>query len=194
MFIETMTQEKEYLERYTGELEALLLRLAVEEGLLEKQLLETEDLTELFPEIAKPYLGDAVPDFEKYPLVSLGWIAFVGMALAVLWDADWERYGKLDAQNLYAQIRQPRGWDELDEYGLEETLGLKKDSEEAQRYTKFLHRAAEQSLSALMHERAEPSTPLALQLYVRTLYGLYRLGVALGLRFLGYKYHSSMAN
>ena len=45
--METMTQEKEYLERYTGELEALLLRLAEEEGLLEKQLLETEDLTEL---------------------------------------------------------------------------------------------------------------------------------------------------
>lgn len=189
-----MNKQEEYLERYTSELEALLLRLAEEDGFLGKQLLETEDLTNLFPEIVKPYLGDAVADFEKFPLVSLGWIAFVGMGLAVLWDADWETYGKLTGQELYSGLRQPRGWDELDEYVLEEALGLKKDSEEAQRYTKFLRKAAQQSYSALMHEKAEPSSPLAFQLYGRTLYGLYRLGVALGLASLGYKLHATPLN
>lgn len=189
-----MNKQEEYLERYTGELEALLLRLAEEDGFLGKQLLETEDLTALFPAIVKPYLGDAVPDFEKYPLVSLGWMSFVGMALATLWDADWEKYGQLDAPKLYALVRQPRGWDELDEYVLEEVLGLPKDEEEAQRYTKFLRKAAQQAYSALMHEKAEPSSPMAFQLYGRTLYGLYRLGVALGLAFLGYKYDAPLAN
>lgn len=190
----TMNKQEEYLERYTGELETLLLRLAEEDGFLGKRLLETDDLTELFPAVVKPYLGDAVPDFEKYPLVSLGWIAFVGIGLAVLWDADWETYGKLTGDELYSQLRQPRGWDELDEYVLEEELGLKKDADEAQRYTKFLHKAAQQAYSALMHEKAEPSSPLAFQLYGRTLYGLYRLGVALGLGFLGYKYDAPLAN
>lgn len=190
----TMNKQEEYLERYTGELEALLLRLAEEDDFLGKRLLETEDLTALFPAVVKPYLGDAVPDFEKYPLVSLGWIAFVGMGLAILWDTDWEQYGQLTGEELYAHFREPRGWDELDEYVLEEGLGLKKDSDEAQRYTKFLRKASEQAYSALMHERAEPSSPMAFQLYGRTLYGLYRLGVALELSFLGYKLHASEVN
>lgn len=41
--------EAEKLQPYTEALEQILLRLAEEEGLLEKQLLETDDLTELFP-------------------------------------------------------------------------------------------------------------------------------------------------
>ena len=183
--------EAEKLQPYTEALEQILLRLGEEEGLLEKQLLETDDLTELFPELTQAYLGDAVPDFEQYPLVSLGWIAFVGMAMAALWDSDWEQYGAIPAGELYQQIRDARGWDELDEYVLEEAIGLRKESDEAKRYTAFLRRATEQAYSALMHERAEPSTPLAFQLYGRTLYALYRLGIALGLNLLGYKLHRS---
>lgn len=186
--------EAENLGQYTQALEDLLLRLAEEEGLLGKQLLETDDLTELFPELAKAYLADAVPDFEKYPLVSLGWIAFVGMAMAALWDSDWEHYGAIEADALYQQIRETRGWDELDEYVLEEALGLRKESDEAKRYTTFLRRASEQAYSTLMHEQAEPSSPLAFQLYGRTLYALYRLGIALGLNLLGYKLQRSEAN
>ena len=186
--------EAEKLQPYTEALERILLRLAEEEGLLGKQLLETDDLTELFPELTQAYLGDAVPDFEQYPLVSLSWIAFVGMAMAALWDSDWGQYGAIPAGELYQQIRDARGWDELDEYVLEEAIGLHKESDEAKRYTAFLRRATEQAYSALMHERAEPSTPLAFQLYGRTLYALYRLGIALGLNLLGYKLHRSQAN
>ena len=116
------------------------------------------------------------------------------MAMAALWDSDWEQYGAIPAGELYQQIRDARGWDELDEYVLEEAIGLRKESDEAKRYTAFLRRATEQAYSALMHERAEPSTPLAFQLYGRTLYALYRLGVALGLNLLGYKLHRSQAN
>ena len=183
-----MNKDQEYLERYADELEGLLLRLAREEGLLGKQFLETEDLTELYLNVVKPYLGDAVPDFEQYPLVSLGWIAFVGIALAVQWDAYWVHYGALGGEQLYLQLRQPRGWDELDEYVMQEVLGLEAGGEEERRYTDFLRRAAEQTYSALMHEQAEPSSPLAFRLYTQSLYVLYRLGVSLGLDFLGYRY------
>ena len=105
-----------------------------------------------------------------------------------------EQYGAIPAGELYQQIRDARGWDELDEYVLEEAIGLRKESDEAKRYTAFLRRATEQAYTALMHERAEPSTPLAFQLYGRTLYALYRLGIALGLNLLGYKLHRSQAN
>ncbi|MBF1313657.1 MAG: hypothetical protein HXM99_02425 [Porphyromonadaceae bacterium] len=136
--------------------------------------------------MAQPYMESAVPDFEQYPLVSLGWMTFVGMAMAVLWDEDWQRYQPLGSA-LYTQLRDARGWDELDEYVLEDVLGMLRGSEEAKRYTDLVRRLAELALTQLRHENAEPSSPMAFQLYARTLFGLYRIGVALGLARLGYK-------
>ena len=174
------------LEQYTSELQPLLLQLAQQEGFLRGPLLETADLDELWPALAQPYMASAVPDFEQYPLVSLGWMTFVGMAMAVLWDEDWQRYQPLGSA-LYTQLRDARGWDELDEYVLEDVLGMLRGSEEAKRYTDLVRRLAELALTQLRHENAEPSSPMAFQLYARTLFGLYRIGVALGLARLGYK-------
>lgn len=181
-----MSEQEAYLEQYTSELQPLLLQLAQQEGFLRDPLLETADLDELWPALAQPYMASAVPDFEQYPLVSLGWMTFVGMAMAVLWDEDWQRYQPLGSA-LYTQLRDARGWDELDEYVLEDVLGMLRGSEEAKRYTDLVRRLAELALTQLRHENAEPSSPMAFQLYARTLFGLYRIGVALGLARLGYK-------
>ena len=129
-----MSEQEAYLEQYTSELQPLLLQLAQQEGFLRGPLLETADLDELWPALAQPYMASAVPDFEQYPLVSLGWMTFVGMAMAVLWDEDWQRYQPLGSA-LYTQLRDARGWDELDEYVLEDVLGMLRSSEEAKRYT-----------------------------------------------------------
>lgn len=129
-----MSEQEAYLEQYTSELQPLLLQLAQQEGFLRGPLLETADLDELWPALAQPYMASAVPDFEQYPLVSLGWMTFVGMAMAVLWDEDWQRYQPLGSA-LYTQLRDARGWDELDEYVLEDVLGMLRGSEEAKRYT-----------------------------------------------------------
>ena len=181
-----MSEQEAYLEQYTSELQPLLLQLAQQEGFLRGPLLETADLDELWPALAQPYMASAVPDFEQYPLVSLGWMTFVGMAMAVLWDEDWQRYQPLGSA-LYTQLRDARGWDELDEYVLEDVLGMLRGSEEAKRYADLVRRLAELALTQLRHENAEPSSPMAFQLYARTLFGLYRIGVALGLARLGYK-------
>ena len=181
-----MSEQEAYLEQYTSELQPLLLQLAQQEGFLRGPLLETADLDELWPALAQPYMASAVPDFEQYPLVSLGWMTFVGMAMPVLWDEDWQRYQPLGSA-LYTQLRDARGWDELDEYVLEDVLGMLRGSEEAKRYTDLVRRLAELALTQLRHENAEPSSPMAFQLYARTLFGLYRIGVALGLARLGYK-------
>jgi len=178
----TMSEQEAYLEQYTSELQPLLLQLAQQEGVLRGPLLETADLDELWPALAQPYMASAVPDFEQYPLVSLGWMTFVGMAMAVLWDEDWQRYQPLGSA-LYTQLRDARGWDELDEYVLEDVLGMLRGSEEAKRYTDLVRRLAELALTQLRHENAEPSSPMAFQLYARTLF----VGVALGLARLGYK-------
>ena len=97
-----MSEQEAYLEQYTSELQPLLLQLAQQEGFLRGPLLETADLDELWPALAQPYMANAVPDFEQYPLVSLGWMTFVGMAMAVLWDEDWQRYQPLGSALLYA--------------------------------------------------------------------------------------------
>ena len=181
-----MSEQEAYLEQYTSELQPLLWQFVQQEGHLSGPILETVDLDELWTALAQPYMESAVSDFEQYPLVSLGWMAFVGMAMAVLWDEDWARYQSMGSA-LYTQLRDARGWDELDEYVLEDVFGMSLGSEDAQHYTDLVRRLAELALTQLRHEGAEPSSPLAFQLYARTLFALYRMGVALGLARLGYR-------
>ena len=90
-----MSGQEAYLEQYTSELQPLLLQLAQQEGFLRGPLLETADLDELWPALAQPYMASAVPDFEQYPAGVARLDAFVGMAMAVLWDEDWQRYQPL---------------------------------------------------------------------------------------------------
>ena len=48
---------------------------------------ECPDIEELWPKIGEAYLQDGVREFQNYPVVSLGWMMYVGMALAMgnLW-------------------------------------------------------------------------------------------------------------
>ena len=67
-----------------------------------------------------PKSGEAM--FSKYPTVALGWIMFVGMAIAKYWDEDWELYGKVD--NLYEYLRDRIDFDHMDDYILDQVLLL----------------------------------------------------------------------
>ncbi|MBR2085151.1 MAG: hypothetical protein IJ879_11300, partial [Muribaculaceae bacterium] len=57
------------------------------------------------------------------------WIMFVAMAVARFWDLDWERYDKVE--NLYTMLRDKRGYDNLDEYIMDEVLDVHGDEAEA---------------------------------------------------------------
>lgn len=61
---------------------------------VDQHLPEAPDLEALWAKIGESYLPDALREFNKFPTVSLGWIMFVGMALAKYWDEDWELYSK----------------------------------------------------------------------------------------------------
>lgn len=56
---------------------------------VDEHLPEAPDLEELWSKIGESYLPDAMREFPKYPTVALGWIMFVGMAMAKYWDVDW---------------------------------------------------------------------------------------------------------
>ena len=102
-----------FLDHYQTQLTDQLLRLCTNAHALTGQLLSTPDLVERWNDVAASYLADAVPEIAKYPHVALGWMMYVGMGLAHLWDSEWERIAA--RTGLYALLRDPRGFDCLDE-------------------------------------------------------------------------------
>ena len=87
---------------------------------IDARLPECPDVEELWEQIAQAYLPDGIREFNAYPMASLGWMMYIGMAVAKYWDTEWEIYSKLP--DIYAYIRDKRGYDCMDEYIREEIL------------------------------------------------------------------------
>ena len=90
-----------------------------------------QDVEDKWQNILTAYMPDGVREYNEYPMVSLGWIMFVGMAMAKYWDLDWEKYA--DKDDIYETLRKQRGFDEMDEYILEEVLEF--DEEKCKKIT-----------------------------------------------------------
>ena len=89
---------------------------------VDAHLPEAPDLEELWQKVGESYLPDAIREVAKYPTVSLGWIMYVGMALAKYWDEDWELYSKVE--NHYEYLRDRIDLDHMDDYICEKVLPL----------------------------------------------------------------------
>ena len=77
---------------------------------VDEHLPEAPDLEELWSKIGESYLPDAMREFSKYPTVALGWIMFVGMAMAKYWDVDWELYSKVEDHYTHLRARTSTTW------------------------------------------------------------------------------------
>ena len=106
-----------------------LHRYLVDRGAVDQRLPECPDVEEKWPAVAEAYLPDGAREFNLYPIASLGWMMFIGMAIAKFWDTDWEKYAQIG--DLYTPLRDKRGYDHLDEYVMEEVLDLHGDDAEA---------------------------------------------------------------
>lgn len=53
---------------------------------VDERLPEAPDIEGLWPKIGESYLSDGMREFADYPTVSLGWMMFLGMAIAKYWD------------------------------------------------------------------------------------------------------------
>jgi phosphoserine phosphatase len=107
---------------------------------------------------------------------------YIGMAVAKMWDTDWELYSKVE--DLYVYMRDKRGYDSMDEYIRQDVLLL-----EGADYTaleKTVGECAQRVYNALMHQGLEPGTREAFDAYVACLHQLYLMGAAMQLRRLGY--------
>lgn len=155
--------------------------LALEE--VDTRLPECPDVEGKWEEIARAYIPDGIREFADYPTVSLGWMMYVGMAVAKLWDTEWEIYSKIE--NLYAYIRDKRGYDSMDEYIREEVLLLRGDDYTA--LEKLVGECASRIHNVLRHQNIEPGTREAFDAYVACLRQLYQMGMAVQLKRMGYR-------
>ena len=149
---------------------------------VDEQLPECPDVEDKWEDIAKAYIPDGIREFQSFPLASLGWMMYIGMAVAKMWDTEWEIYSKIE--DLYAYMRDKRGYDSMDEYIREEVLLLRGvDYTVLERVT---GECASRVYNTLMHQHIEPGTREAFNGYVASLHQLYLMGVAAQLKRMGH--------
>lgn len=174
------------IKKFEDTLKEDLHRYLRSEDRIDEKFPECPDVDDLWPSVEEAYIPDGASEFQDYPVVSLGWIMFVGMALAVYWDEDWEKYSKETGAQLYEKLRDAKGFDNLDDYVLFDVMHL--DEEEAEKVSALVAECAARTLSALHRSNFEAGTAQAVKAYEAALHQLYLTGVAMEINALGYHY------
>lgn len=149
---------------------------------VDERLPEAVDIEAKYCSVAESYLADGVREFANYPTVSLGWMMYIGMAVARFWDDDWVIYDHLD--DLYLYMRDKSGYDLLDEYIRGVVLGLKQPDFDTTE--QLVQECAERTYAMLMRQRLEPGTEAAFRGYVACIHQLYLMGAYVQLHRMGY--------
>lgn len=161
-----------------------LLRLCTGAGMLDGKLLHSDDVDLRWKDYAPDYLADAMPQIAEYPMVSVAWAGYVGMAVAKWWDLDWETYREKPYDSLHGK----RGFDDMDERIVRVILGIKPDSEEASEIENVLRQCATTAIGFIRHENIEPQSKRAFYVFARCVKVLYEIGAAIELQRLGYRW------
>ena len=107
------------------------------------------------------------------------------MAVAQWWDTDWGRNHSMKYESLHGA----RGFDDMDEHIVQNILGLSLDSVEAKQIVNILLCCAQKAVDFIRHEQIEHQTVKAFHVFARTVKVMFRIGAALQLKRLGYKFH-----
>lgn len=173
-----------YLENFEGRITEELLRLCKQYEVLDGTLLATEDINARWQAFAPEYMADAVPNIASYPTVAIAWAGYVGIAVAHLWDSDWAAHSKDEYKSLYG----PAGFDDMDENIVQNVLGFHLESREAKSIEQMMRRLGETALTLIRRENIEPQSPMAFHIYARVVKVMFRIGAAIELKRLGYKF------
>ena len=149
---------------------------------VDERLPECPDVEEKWEPIAKAYIPDGIKEFQNFPTASFGWMMYIGMAIAKMWDTEWETYSKME--DLYTYMRDKRGYDAMDEYIREEVLLLQGIDYNV--LEKLTGECASRVYNAMIHQHIEPGTKEAFNAYVACLHQLYLMGAAIQLKRMGY--------
>ena len=176
------SDSRQIVEDFEAKVGADLTAFLQKKGVLDARVPECPDVEEKWSEIARAYLPDGAREFQQYPVVSLGWMMFIGMAMAFYWDTDWAAYST--KENIYETLRDMRGYDNMDEAVVEDVLGY--TGETAEKVNALVADCASRVFGLLNHEHIEPGTEAALGCYIAALHRLYLAGMAMELNALGY--------
>ncbi len=174
----------QYFEQFEENLTTEMVRLCTEGGMLDGMLLATDDIDQKWDDLAPAYSADAIHEIASYPEVSIAWAGYLGMAVAQYWDLDWNGH----QGDSYGSFYGPRGFDDMDEHIMQDILGNPLGSPEEQKLTHMLERCTQYCISYIRAEQIEPQTAAAFQAFVRTVRAVFRIGAALQLKMLGYKF------
>ena len=151
-------------------------------GKIDSRPAESPDLDGLWPKVGEAYLPDALREFSDYPTVTLGWMMYIGMALAKYWDEDWNVYGQIP--DLYGYMLEHTDYDHLDEYICSQVLML--SAEEHDKIEKIVAECASRTYNRFCHLGLEPGTESAFRAFVGALHQMYKMGIAMQFKAMGY--------
>ncbi len=174
----------QYLIRFEEKMQDDLLRLATSRNMLKGVLLATEDIDEQWNILAPEYMGDAVPQIAHYPTVSVAWAAYLGMAVAYGWDADWETFLKMPYQSYYGE----QGFDDMDEHIVRDLLRIPLDSRTAKELEETIRQCGEKAVDLIRYEQIPPQSEMAFHVFARACKAMYKIGAAIQLKRMGYNF------
>ncbi len=164
-------------ESFADRLTEHLLRVCTSSGLLDGKLLASPDIDGAWTEYAPSYYGDAVRNFNDYPEYCLACAGYLGMAVARLWDEDWQVFSGVG----YSFFQGGRGFDDMDDHI---TGSILKDGGSS---VPAMETCSTEAYHFLMKERPEPGTAEAYRMFLAAAGVLFRVGAAIELHRLGYK-------
>lgn len=170
--------EKTFEERLFADLRRYLLEVKE----IDEHFPDDIDIEEKWQQIAEDYLPDGIREFPEYPTVSLGWMMYIGMAVARYWDDAWEIYGKMD--HIYPYLRDKGGYDVMDEFVRSSVLQLGMPAYDDTE--KLVQECASRIYAALRRENIQSATKEAFEAYIDCLHVLYIMGAAVQLHRMGY--------
>lgn len=176
-------QQQNDIYHFEQALAADLTQYLLSHHLIDAHLPDAPDLEQLWPTLAQAYLPDALREMNAYPVTTLGWMMYIGMAMARYWDDDWAVYSAVPG-NLYEYMLRKTDYDHLDEYISSHVLML--SDADAEALSALVAECASRTLHALSHAPFEAGTPQAFRAFIAALHTLYRFGLFIELRTLGY--------
>lgn len=169
------------LDRFETILSDGLVKLCNGAGVFQGGIMSSPDFDTLWDEsYLKDYTADAVENFNAFPEAAIAWAAYLGMAVAHNWDADWNAH----RNDAYSSYYGSRGWDDMDERTVHELLHLKADW--AAKIADTLDSCALATLGLIRHEGIEAQTADGFYVLVRAYTVMFRIGVTIELQRLGY--------
>ena len=166
------------IEQYREGLTQHLIEVCTGNGYLKGTLLNTPDIDDAWVRYAPSFFGDAVREFNKYPEFCLGCAGYLGMAVAYYWDEDWAKH----CDEPYSCFQGERGFDDMDDHITDSILRDRKHSVPAMQST------ASSAYHFLMRESPEPGTAEAYRMFLATVEVMFKIGAAIELCRLGYKF------